>query len=219
MYDTYGKASIHVKDSMKNIILIGLMFSLALSLLGGYLISRFGFFEGTELGQIVYILFIFSEIPILVNYFYYVVSIFGFPVERFASIFTKYYTPGLLVHSVIYTFMIGLTFAHLLSVFQQSVYCVLFIGVLGLLWIIDYVLWSNNWPLYPRAEAKPAFLYYLQWVILFGLLIGIPFHARTSSLFWISAFPTITFGSLFIVIIQEFRDKRTNNQKRVNSVS
>jgi len=219
MYNTYSKASIHVKDSMKNIILIGLMLSLALSLLGGYFISTIHFFEGTELGRIVYILFILSEIPILINYCHFILIKFRFQVESLSSIFAIYYTPGLLVHSGIYTFMIGLAFAHMLSVFPQSVYCLIFIGVLGLLWMIDYVLWSFNWPLYPRAENNASFFYWLQWVISFGLLIGIPFHAQTSSLFWISVFPTVTFGSLFIVIIQDFRHKRTNTQKMGNPVT
>lgn len=204
---------------MKNLILIGLVLSLALSLIGGYLIFAVGFFRGAELGRVVYILFILSAIPVLINYFYYVVLKFGFPLGRLSNIFANYYTPGLLVHSGIYTVMLGLVLAHILSIFRQSIYYFIFIGVLGLLWISDYVLWSFNWPLYPRAKSNTAFFYWFQWMILFGLLIGIAFHAQTLSLFWISVFPTITFGSLFIVIIQEFHDRRTYNQKSVSSIS
>lgn len=212
MYNTYGKASIHVKDSMKNLILIGLMLSLALSLLGGYFISSMSLFKGAELGHVVYSLFILSEIPILLNYFYLSASKFGFQMKRLSSIFAVYYTPSLLVHSGMYTLMIGFAFAHMRSVFQQSIYCIIFMGVLILLWIIDYILWCYNWPFSPRVK-QTIFLSWLQWIILFGLLIGIPFHTRTSSIFWISVFPTITFGSLFIVIIQEFRDRRVKTQK------
>ncbi len=204
---------------MKNIILIGLVILLVGSLLGGYFLSFYGFFEGIELGRILFPMFILSEIPILVNYFYFVLTRFGLPINRISTIFSLYYTPSLMIHSGIYTIVIGLAFAHLLLVTHQSVYCMIFMGVLGLLWIIDYILCSENWPLYPRAEQNTIFLYWFQRVILFGLLIGLPFHAKTWSLLLVSVFTTITFGSLFVVIFREFRDRRINTLKMGNPVT
>jgi hypothetical protein len=213
MYNTGDSAYIYVNDSMKNNILICLVILLVGSLLGGYFLSFSGFFEGIELGRIVFPLFILSEIPILVNYFYFVLTRFGLPTKRISIIFAVYYTPSLMIHSGIYTVVIGLAFAHLLLVTHQSVYCMIFMGVLGLLWIIDYILWSKNWPLYPRAEQNTIFLHWFQWVVLFGLLIGLPIHAKTWSLLLVTVFPTIAFGSLFVVIFQEFRNRRTITQK------
>lgn len=212
MYNTSDSVYINVNDSVKNIILIGLMILLILSLLGGYFLSFSGTLEGTELGKIILLLFILSEIPILLNYFYFVIGRFGLLADRILNIFAAYYAPGLMFHSGIYPIVIGLTFAHALLVIQQSIYCVIFMVILGLLWTIDYILWFKNWPLYPRSDQNVISLYWLQWVVLFGTLIGLPFHARTWSLFWVSVFPTLTCGSLVVVIFQDFRNKRTNTQ-------
>ena len=86
MYNTSDKAFISVNDSMKNIILIGLMIFIIGSLLIGYFLSEFNIFEGTELGRFVFILFVLSEIPILVNYFYYIATRFGLETEKISTI-------------------------------------------------------------------------------------------------------------------------------------
>ncbi|MFX0125531.1 MAG: hypothetical protein ACFFAE_18055 [Candidatus Hodarchaeota archaeon] len=197
-------------NSVKRFIHFGLMILLGVSLLSGYLLSFLGIFEGTELGGIIFSLFILSAIPILLNYFYFVLARFGLLSSKISTIFNVYYTPSLMVHSGIYTIVIGLAFAHSLLVINQSIYCMILILILGLLWMIEYILWLKNWPLYTKADRNMIFIY---WVVLFGLLIGLPFHARTWSLFWVSALPTITFGSLFLVIIQDFKDRRTNTRK------
>ncbi|MFX1283428.1 MAG: hypothetical protein ACFFB5_07225 [Promethearchaeota archaeon] len=212
MYNTSDSAYIKVNDSIKNSILIGLVILLICSLVSGYILSLFDSFEGTELGRIIFLLFILSEIPILVNYFYLVANRVGLRIHKISSIFTRYYTPGLMFHSGIYTIVISLTLTHVLLVVQQSINCMIFILILGLLWTIEYSFWLIDWPLYPRRDQKEIFLYWLQWVTLFGILIGLPFHVKIWSLFWLSVFPTLTFGSLLIVIFQDFRNKRTNTQ-------
>ncbi len=213
MYNTNDSAYFNVKESMKNFILIGLVILLVFSLMVGYFLAFLGTLEGAELGRIIFSLFILSEIPILVNYIYFIICRFGLQTSRIARIFVTYYTPGLLFHSGIYTIVLGLTFAHSLLVIQQSFYCIVFMFILGLLWIIDFILYSKSWPLYPSGDQRAIYLYWLQWVVLFGLVIGIPFHAKAWSLFWVSIFPTFAFGPLLVVIFQDLRNKRANTQK------
>ena len=213
MYNMSDLPSIKVNDSVRNNILMGLMILQILSLLSGYFLSSPGIIEGTELGRIIFLLFILSEVPIVVNYFYFVTVRLGLPTDSISNVFAAYYTPSLIFHSGIYTIVIGLTVAHILLLIQQSIYCMIFIFILGLLWVIDYILWFRNWPLYPRSDHNVVFLYWLQWTVLFGTLIGLPFHVRTWSLFWVSVFPTLTFGSLLIIIFLDLRKKKTNTQK------
>ncbi len=212
MYNTSESAYVNVNESVKNYILIGLVILLVFSLMGGYFLAFLGVLEGAELGRIVFSLFILSEIPILVNYFYFIISRLRIHTGRISSIFIAYYTPGLLFHSGIYTIVLGLTFAHTLLVIQQSFYCMIFMFILGLLWIIDFILYSKSWPLYPSSDQNAIYTYWFLWVVLFGLLIGIPFHAKTWNLFWVSMFPILTFGSLLVVMFQDFRNKRTNTK-------
>ncbi|MFX0117661.1 MAG: hypothetical protein ACFFB3_24160 [Candidatus Hodarchaeota archaeon] len=198
---------------MKNLTCIGLAFLLVLSLIAGYFILLPANLEGSELGHFIFSLFIFAEIPLLVNYFYFVISRSGLMPAKISRIFPSYYGPGLILHSVVYTVLIGLIFTHALLLEQEAMWCAILLLIPGLIWIIEYILWIKNWPLYPGRNQKALYLYWFYWVLLFGFLIGLPFHAKTWSLFWAAVIPILTFGTLLWIILQDVRSIRIKTQR------
>ncbi|MFX0085503.1 MAG: hypothetical protein ACFFAU_07505 [Candidatus Hodarchaeota archaeon] len=205
-------SNIKIFDSVKRVIFLSLAILLTLVLVIGYFLSSFITIEGRGLGRIIFPLFIIAEIPILVNYFYFVVNRLGLTSDALSQLFIKYYTPSLIFHSGIFTIVIGITLMHSLIVVQKSVFCIFLLFILGFLWAVEYFFWFINWPLYPQKEKFVIFLYWLQWVVLFGLLIGLPFHTKTWSLFWVCTFSPISFGSLLMIIFQDIRHKRRRSQ-------
>ena len=197
-------------DSIKTVSLIGNGLLLAFIVIVGYLLSTFIPLDGRGVGRILFPLFIISEIPILINYSLFVLLRWNLVPEKFSHFFIKYYAPGLIFHSGIFTIAVGITFLHSLIVSQQSIYCFVLLIVLGILWIIEYVLWFIKWPVYPQGEKKINLLYWFQWSIIFGLLIGLPFHAKTWSLFPMISFSTLSFGSLVLIIFHDIRNKKIN---------
>ncbi|MFX1249438.1 MAG: hypothetical protein ACFFBQ_18755 [Promethearchaeota archaeon] len=210
MYNT-SYSMIKINDSVKKAMLISLGILITLVLLIGYLVPIFitPHLEGRGLGRIIFPLFVIVEIPILVNYFYFVINRLGLTSDTFSKLFFKYYTPSLIFHSGLFTIVVGLIFMHSLIVIQKSIYCLFLLFIFGLLWTIEYSFWFINWPLYPRKDNLIAiFLYWFQWLVLFGLLIGLPFHAKSWNLFWVCVFSPLSFGSLFLIISQEIRNRR-----------
>ncbi|UCG01954.1 MAG: hypothetical protein JSW11_20440 [Candidatus Heimdallarchaeota archaeon] len=212
MYNINDSVNIKIIDSMKNVVLISLVILLALVLLGGYFLPFFIPLEGRELGRIIFPLFILSEIPILVNYFFFVINRFGLISNTLSQLFIRYYTSSLIFHSGIFTIVLGITFLHSVVVIQQSVFCLLLLLILGFLWVIEFLFWFINWPLYPQKEKNVFFLYFFHWIVLFGLLIGLPFHARAWSLIWVCIFSPLSFGSLLVIIFQEIRNRKRTGQ-------
>ena len=67
------------------------------------------------------------------------------------------------------------------------------------------------WPIYPRREERMRYLYWIHWSVVFGLLIGLPFHAKVWSLFWMIIFSMSFFGTLILIIVQDARNKGKND--------
>ncbi|MFX1506825.1 MAG: hypothetical protein ACFFDC_12045 [Promethearchaeota archaeon] len=212
MYNTNDSVDIKIIDSIKNIVIISLVILLALVLLGGYFLLDFVLPEGRELGRIIFPLFILSEIPLLVNYVFFVINRFGLKSKTLSQLFIRYYTPCLIFHSGIFTIVVGMTFIHSVVAIQQSVFCLLLLLTLGFLWAVEFLFWFINWPLYPQRDKNVVFLYFFHWIVLFGLLIGLPFHAKAWSLIWVGTFSPLSFGSLLVIIFQEIRNREKTGQ-------
>ena len=212
MYNTNDSVDIKIIDSMKNVVFISLVILLALVLLSGYFLTIFIPLEGHELGQIIFPLFILSEIPILVNYVFFIINRFGLISDTLSQLFIIYYTPSLIFHSGTFTIVLGITFIHSVVVIQQSVFCLLLLLILGFLWAVEIFFWFTNWPLDPQRDKNVIFLYFFYWMVLFGLLIGLPFHAKAWSLIWVCVFSPLSFGSLLVIIFQEIRNREKIGQ-------
>lgn len=226
MYNTNEFTNYQVNDSFKKIIISGLVILLTLVVLSSFsFVLSFGF-DGRILGYLIFPLFIISEIPILINYFYLLITKLGLILNSGNSVigkkyefFSLYYTLGLIFHSGLYTIVLGLVIIHILLLIQQSTYCVILMLILSLMWIIEFIFWSTSWPLYPKIEQKSIFLYWIHWSLLFGLLIGLPFHVGTWNLFWMTVLPLTTFFPLLLLIgtdILEIRNK-TQEVKQIES--
>jgi hypothetical protein len=213
MYNTNEEIFNIVSDSRKRYFQIRLMILLALSILGGYLLSLLNSIDGADLGQLIFPLFLLSVFPILVNFFYLVMVQFKLRNNLIMRFFAFYYTPSLIIHSVLFTLALGVVIAHSLLVWQQSIYCLIFLISIGVLWLMEYALWMKNWPLYVKADEQYPILHWLHWSVLFGLLVGIPFHAKTSNLFWMIGVPSLLFGSLMILIFQNVLTKVLQTKK------
>ncbi|MHA2304316.1 MAG: hypothetical protein ACXACU_02900 [Candidatus Hodarchaeales archaeon] len=220
MYKTNVSKIYQINSSLKKGILFGLVILLIVTLVGSYFSLAAIHFEGTKLGFILFPLFIFATIPILINFFYLVLNRLGLMKysensvrERISSFFALYYTTGLIFHSGVYTIVIGLVLTHMFLLIQQSTYCVILMIILGLIWLIEAILWAKNWPLYPLRGYKLKSLYWLHWALVFGLLIGLPFHVGTWSLFWMIVIPLITYIPLLWLIGVEILKSRFQAQK------
>jgi hypothetical protein len=179
-----------------------------ISTISSYFIVEMARIDGKILGQIIFPLFIIAEIPILFNYFFLILNKFGLATRGFSRILGKskifgwIYTISLIFHSGLYTIVLGLVATHMLQLLQQSAYCVILMLVLGLIWLIEYGFWLVNWPLYPK-RSKLALLYWFHWSLIFGMMIGLPFHVGNWNLFGMIFISLVTFGSLFVLITSE----------------
>ncbi|MHA2298462.1 MAG: hypothetical protein ACXAEU_12065 [Candidatus Hodarchaeales archaeon] len=208
---------IKINDSVRNPILIGLVILLVLSILGSFFFLLPANLEGSYLGHFIVPLVIASTIPIFVNYIYFVISRFGSTsntnnsfIEKMSSIVTKYYLLGLIFHSVIYTIVIGLVFTHALLVIKQATYCLVLLFLFGIIWLIEYIFWFNNWPLYPKSNQEVISLYWLHWLLLFGTSIWVIFHAGV----WFAYMfiPSLAIAVALVVILQDIRSIRRKTQ-------
>jgi hypothetical protein len=212
MYKIDYYTRLKLTDSIKTVSLIGNGLLLAFIVIVGYLLSTFIPLDGRGVGGILFPLFIISEIPILINYSIFVLLRSNLVPDKLFHFFIKYYAPSLIFHSGVFTIVLGITFLHSLVVSQQSIFCFVLIIVLSILWILEYVFWFIKWPVYPQGEKKINLLYWFQWSIVFGLLIGLPFHAKTWSLFPMISFSTLSFGSLMLIIFHDIRNKERSTR-------
>ncbi len=209
MYNTNTTANLNFNKSVKSTLLIRIVILLIISTISSYFIVEVARIDGKILGQIIFPLFIVAEIPILFNYFFLILNKFGMATKGFSRILGKtnvfgwVYTIGLIFHSGLYTIVLGLVATHMLQLLQQSTYCVILMFVLGLIWLIEYSFWIVSWPLYPKSRSKLTLLYWLHWSLIFGLMIGLPFHVGNWNLFGMIFISLITFGSLFVLITSE----------------
>ncbi|MHA1226327.1 MAG: hypothetical protein ACTSPV_06245 [Candidatus Hodarchaeales archaeon] len=208
MYNTNNLMNIQTNKSWRNILLIGLVFLFIGSMLSSYFIFFTNNLEGAQLGYVIFPLFVVSEVPILLNYFYLVsfksrlMKYLDNSVKKnFYYYFEIYYTPSLVFHSILYTIVIGLVTTHVMLLVQQTTYCIIFMLVFCLIWIIEYYFWSKNWLLYPVEGEKHVILYWIHWLIVFGLFVGLPFHVKNFNVFWMVLVSTMTFIPLFWLIL------------------
>jgi hypothetical protein len=206
MYISNYDTSFKLPDSLRKVFLIGNGLLLVLVVILGYFLSTNIPLDGRRIGGTLFFLFIVSEIPILINYSFFVFLRLNLVSDKLSHLFIKYYTPSLIFHSVVFTIVLGITFLHSLVVTQQSIFCFLLLIVLGFLWGMEYLFWFIKWPVYPLGDKKITVLYWFQWSIIFGLMIGLPFHAKTWSLFSMILFSTLSFGSLVFIIFRDIRD-------------
>ncbi|MFW9853767.1 MAG: hypothetical protein ACFFFG_01810 [Candidatus Thorarchaeota archaeon] len=211
-------SSIKVNGLARTSIKSGLGVLVILSFIGSFFILTSSGVEGTTVGRIIAPLFIFSEAPLLFNFAYFIILRLGLlsntknpVIGKISSFYTLYHPLGLLFHGITYAIVVGIALTHMLLVIQYAAYCVVIMGVLGLLWLFEYLFWINGWPLYPEDKPRLMTLYWMHWFILFGTLIGITFHAKIASLFWMISIPFL-YLILMTVILQDVRKIR--NQKR-----
>jgi len=72
-----------------------------------------------------------------------------------------------------------------------------------LLWLFELILYFKNWPAYPGYRQASLLLYWFHWAVVFGLLIGLPFHAKTWSPAWMSLISITTFTPLIWLLASE----------------
>ncbi|UCE12893.1 MAG: hypothetical protein JSV04_11960, partial [Candidatus Heimdallarchaeota archaeon] len=196
MLNRYNSSEIKITftDSVKKVILISLAILFIISITGSYFILIPMNPEGKDLGYLLIPLIVISEIPILVNYFYLVIHKFGristtknSVMTRISQIFTLYYTPALTFHSVVHTIVIGFVLSHALLVMDKTTslhvfsvaipYCMLFLPVLGLLWVIEFFFWCKNWPIDPKPKQRDSYLYWIYWFFFFSTSVYAIFHS------------------------------------------
>ncbi|MFW9991722.1 MAG: hypothetical protein ACFFD4_06655 [Candidatus Odinarchaeota archaeon] len=213
--DTYS-TDIQVHDSLKRKVLVGLVALLVLLLLNVSIFLPAGL-EGKAVGRVIVPLILVSVIPILLNYTYSLSYRFEIIIDsknqigRFiARFFAKYYTPALIFHSVVFTIVLGLASTHVLLVLvvEQAtpayrMFALIMLFISGLLWIIEYVFWTENWPLQPNTR-KMILLNWLYWSIGFGTFLGILFHAKAWNVFWMMVI-VLAYCTLVLVIVQDTR--------------
>ncbi|MFX0050018.1 MAG: hypothetical protein ACFE8U_01875 [Candidatus Hermodarchaeota archaeon] len=207
--DEFKTVKVVFNDSKKRILLMGLFILLILSTVGIYFIFIPTNIEGKDIGHFLVPLIVISEIPLLSNYFFLVIfkfsnvpKIHNAITSRITKFFTFFYPIGLIFHSIIYTIIVGLVLNHTLLVMQKATlirvlwvnipYCVIFILIVGLIWIMEFLLWTINWPLYPKNKPKVTFLYWSYWFLLFSTSIFTIFHSGTFS-------QSIPWGTMIIV--------------------
>ncbi len=220
MDKTSSSVNLTISDSLKRIVIPILVTLGIVSILTSFLILVPENVEGAVVGRIIAPLFLLSEFPILINFFFQILNrlrfIQGFQFRfynRIMEIFSFYYPVGLIFHSSLFTIVIGLLFSHTLVLIQKAgLLCLLLIGIPVFLWIFDFLLWMNNWPLYPTYSVKLLSLIWLYWFILFGFLIGIVFHAKIFSIFWIGIISMMLIVLIGIIFLDVNKIKtETNN--------
>jgi len=95
------------------------------------------------------------------------------------------------------------TCAAIISTDETSSYCFILMLVPGLLWLFELILYFKNWPAYPGYRQASLLLYWFHWAVVFGLLIGLPFHAKTWSPAWMSLISITTFTPLIWLLASE----------------
>jgi hypothetical protein len=192
MYNTdeFETVKVVLNDSKKRILLMGLFILLILSTIGIYFVFIPTNIEGKDIGHFLVPLIVISEIPLLSNYFFLVIFKFS-NVPKIHNAITSRVTIGLIFHSIIYTIIVGLVLSHTLLVMQKATlsrvlwvnipYCVIFMLIVGLIWIMEFLFWRINWPLYPKNKPKVTFLYWSYWFLLFSTSIFAIFHSGTFS--------------------------------------
>lgn len=202
-------------------ILLGLMILLFISICGAYIVKNLFNLHGKELGHIIFPLFVISEIPVIINYFYSILYRFRVIENSKKSVIRKvkrgffiYYTPGLIFHSTLFTITLGLVYTHLLLLIEQASYCLIFMLILGFIWTTECLLWIKYWPLYPIEKKFLIVLYFVNWLVIFGLLIGLPFHTKTWSLQWTISVSSFLFIPLIGLIGAELLSIRSRFQNR-----
>jgi hypothetical protein len=218
--------------SAKKTILVGLIVLLSISMIVSNYILLPMKIEGKVLGHFLIPLIVISEIPILVNYLYLVISIFGRMTTRknqkmevISKIFNQYYTPGLILHSILYSIVVGLVLAHTLLVmdnvtpirvlFVDIPYCMIFLLILVLIWIIEFIFWIRNWPLYPKYKRTETYLYWIHWFFLFSTSVFAIFHSGAwgQSIFFSVGYITFVYVTLAGLIIENKLNLRVRTQE------
>lgn len=173
--------------------------------------------NGRNIGHLILPLFLISELPLLMNYFYILILRIGFSPPQVTKIFIQYYNLGLIFHSLSFTITLGVIFIHMTSLLNKATYCIILMLILIILWLIEYNFWKKRWPLHPTT-FRSSFVYWIHWAMIFGLIIGLPFHAGTWSLFMIVVFAPVTFGSLIFMVILDFLNLKSLDQKFKSSI-
>jgi hypothetical protein len=243
MFATNDFAEIKVNyfKSAKKTILTGLIVLLIISMIVSYYILLPVKIEGKVLGHLLVPLIIISEIPILVNYLYFVILKFSqlsskkFPINvGISKLFTLYYTPGLILHSILYSIVVSLVLAHTLLVmdnvtsirvlFVNIPYCMIFLLILALIWLIELIFWMKNWPLFPEHKRKEIHLYWIHWFFLFSTSVFAIFHsgAWSQSIFLSIGYITfayVTFAGLFLQDKLNVRVRTEGSESKENLVN
>ena len=170
--------------------------------------------DAYKIGYLILPLFYLSEVPLLINFFYILLSRIGFFTNQVLSLFSHFYPYGLIFHSVIFTMTLGVVFVHMMLLLHKAGYCVIFMILLIFLWLIEYFFWERKWPLVQSSK-----LYWLHWTIIFGLFIGLPFHADSWSLLTVTVFAPIVYGALFFMFVQDSLRFRSRDQKTKSSLT
>ncbi len=173
--------------------------------------------NGNSLGHFILPLFLLSELPLLANFYLIFLVRLGFSPPQITRIFSRYYMSGLIFHSLSFTLTLGVVFIHMISLLAKATYCIILMAILIFLWFIEYNFWKKRWPLHP-TNFQSSIAYWFHWTTIFGLIIGLPFHAGTWSLFTVAIFAPVTFGSLFLIIIQDFSNLKSKSQEFGSSI-